>query len=390
MKITIVGAGYVGTSLAVLMSQLHQVTILEIDEEKIKKINSRHSPIEDEMISDFLKNKKLDIYATSNINESYLDTDLVIICTPTNYDTTTAEFNTSAVTSSIENANNINPKCSIFIKSTVPVGFTSKMRKKFNKKNIYFSPEFLREGTAIRDNLFPSRIIVGGTDKEAEKFAKLLKDITRDNKNPPPIELMDSSESEAIKLFANTYLAMRVSYFNELDSYCEIHGLNTLNVVRGIGHDPRIGNYYNNPSFGYGGYCLPKDTRQLLKNYENVPNSLIKAIVEANTTRKNFIADRIINRNPSTIGIYRLIMKEKSDNIRDSAVQGIMKRVKAKGINVIVYEPLITEKQFFGSEIIKDFETFAKSSEIIVANRITKELIKYYDKVYTRDLFAEK
>ncbi len=390
MKITIVGAGYVGTSLAVLMSQLHQVTILEIDEEKIKKINSRHSPIEDEMISDFLKNKKLDIYATSNINESYLDTDLVIICTPTNYDTTTAEFNTSAVTSSIENANNINPKCSIFIKSTVPVGFTSKMRKKFNKKNIYFSPEFLREGTAIRDNLFPSRIIVGGTDKEAEKFAKLLKDITRDNKNPPPIELMDSSESEAIKLFANTYLAMRVSYFNELDSYCEIHGLNTLNVVRGIGHDPRIGNYYNNPSFGYGGYCLPKDTRQLLKNYENVPNSLIKAIVEANTTRKNFIADRIINRNPSTIGIYRLIMKEKSDNIRDSAVQGIMKRVKAKGINVIVYEPLITEKQFFGSEIIKDFETFARSSEIIVANRVTKELIKYYDKVYTRDLFAEK
>ena len=387
MKITIVGTGYVGLSLATLMAQFHEVVSLDIDDVRIDNINKRISPINDADIIEFFKNKNLSLLATGNKKLAYKDTNLVIVCTPTNYDIETNEFDTSTVESVINDSNIYNSNCPIIIKSTVPVGFTKKINDKLNSKNIVFSPEFLREGKAIYDNLNPSRIIVGDKGKIGQDFSSLLKQVASDKAKNVPIELIESSEAEAIKLFSNTYLAMRISYFNELDTYCEIHNLDTANVIRGIGYDPRIGNYYNNPSFGYGGYCLPKDTQQLLKNYDNVPNKLIQAIVEANLTRKDFISEQIIKKNPKTVGIYRLIMKEGSDNIRESAVQGIIKRIKARGIEVIIYEPQLTKDSFMDSAIINDLTIFINKSDLIVANRFSEELDSVKYKLYTRDIF---
>ncbi len=391
MKITIVGAGYVGLSLGTLMAQYHEVAALEIDEKKIEKINNRISPIEDKDINSFFKKKKLNIYATSDKPLAYKDSDFIVVCTPTNYDSNTNEFDTSTVRSVIHEAIKYNSKseCIIVIKSTIPVGFTKQITQELKNNRIIFSPEFLREGKAIYDNLNPSRIIVGDLGKVGKKFSKLLVEITSKNKKDVIVEFMDSSEAEAVKLFSNTYLAMRIAYFNELDTYCEIHDLNSSNVIRGIGHDSRIGNYYNNPSFGYGGYCLPKDSQQLLKNYNEVPNKLIKAIVEANITRKDFIAEQILNKNAETLGIYRLVMKEGSGNIRESAVQGIINRIKQKGIEVIIYEPKISNDDFLGSKVINDLNEFINKSDLIIANRFSSELIDVKEKVYTRDLFNE-
>ncbi len=388
MKITIIGAGYVGLSLATLLSESNEVTILDIKQSKVDQINNRISPIVDKEIDDFFKNKQLNLNATSS-EEAYLDSKFIIICTPTNYDVASSEFDVTTVEKVISDALKLNKKASIIIKSTIPVGFTEKIRKKFNKKDIFFSPEFLREGSALRDNLNPSRIIVGGDSKEAKLFANLLFENANHSNKKIPIEYMSSSEAEAVKLFSNTYLAMRIAYFNELDSYCETHNLDTERVIKGISHDPRIGNHYNNPSFGYGGYCLPKDTQQLLKNYDKVPNNLIKAIVDSNTTRKDFIANSIIKKKPETVGIYRIIMKKRSDNFRESAIQGVMKRLKAKGIKVIIYEPLLTEKLFFNSPIIEDLNEFKFQSSLIVANRFSPEISDVKEKVYTRDLFNE-
>ncbi len=387
MKITVVGTGYVGLSLAALCSKMFEVMALDIDSDKINKINQRVSPIDDPELENLFKNKKLNLHATLNPDESFIDCDIIIISTPTNYDVETNQFDVEAVDSVIRNIIEINPKVPIFIKSTVPVGFTEKAKIKYNKKNIYFSPEFLREGKAVYDNQYPSRIIVGDYTDDAKQFAKILSQIS--NKEDTPCIFMKSSEAEAVKLFSNTYLAMRVAYFNELDTYCESHNLSSKEVIRGIGHDPRIGNFYNNPSFGYGGYCLPKDTQQLLANYDDIPNNIIKAIVEANTTRKEFIANQIIKKMPSVVGVYRLVMKEGSDNFRESSIQGVMKRVKAKGIKVIVYEPEFKGIEFFGSEVFTNFKEFALNSDIIVANRFTNELKDYKSKVYTRDLFNE-
>ena len=388
-NITIIGAGYVGYSLALLLAKRNIVKVIDIDETKIDLINKSQPVIKDGYIEKYLLDNKLKISATNNKEDAYKEAEFIVIATPTDYDPDSNSFNTSAVDCVIDEAIKHNPSATIIIKSTVPVGYTEKLKRKLNTKKIIFSPEFLREGQSLKDNLFPSRVIVGAKNEKAKLFAELLVENIKKKKEDVSILFTDSSEAEAIKLFSNTYLAMRVAFFNELDTYCESLDLNSKQIIEGVSLDPRVGDYYNNPSFGYGGYCLPKDTKQLLANYKDVPNNLIQAIVSANSTRKDFIAESILKKKPKIVGVYKLSMKKESDNFRSSSIQGVMKRIKAKGVQVIVYEPSIDDKFFYNSEIVKDLDSFKQRADVVISNRFSEELADIEEKVYTRDLFRK-
>lgn len=389
MKICIAGAGYVGLSLAVMLAVKHQISLLEINSDRVKLINERKSPITDEYISKYMREKTLDLVATDDPKQALSGAEMILIATPTNYDPEENYFNVDSVIDVIEKALKFAPEADIVVKSTLPVGFIESTRKKFGIANLHFSPEFLREGKALYDNLYPSRIIIGTDNKQlAEKYLQILKEGAEKKADEIPVVILKPTEAESVKLFANTYLAMRVAFFNELDTYAASKGLSTKDIIQGVCLDPRIGDFYNNPSFGYGGYCLPKDTKQLLANYRDVPSTLIQAIVDSNSVRKDFVASEIVKKNPKVVGVYRLVMKAGSDNFRSSSIQGIMKRIKAKGIKVVVYEPIMKEDTFFNSQVIRDLDSFKSQCDVIIANRLTSDLSDVIDKVYTRDLFS--